>query len=53
MGSAINNATAFLSPRACTVAATATPNPTRPFALSQTDASFADLLGQLLAEGPP
>ncbi|KAL5431874.1 hypothetical protein PMIN07_012538 [Paraphaeosphaeria minitans] len=53
MGSAVNNATAFLIPRDCTVAATASPNPARPFGPSQTDASFAALLGQLLAEGPP
>lgn len=53
MGSAINNATASLLPRDCTVAATATQNSARPFGPSQTNASFDDLLGQLLAEGPP
>jgi hypothetical protein len=53
MGSAINNAPAPLTPRDCTVAATATPDSARPLGLSHTDASFAALLGQLLAEGPP
>ena len=53
MGSAFNTETAFLTFCDCNLAASAVPNSARPFGLSQTDASFAALLWDLLVDGPP
>lgn len=54
MGSAFNTETAFLTFCDCNLAASSrTPDSARPFGLSQTDASFAALLWDLLADGPP